>query len=117
MDLVRGASPGLKSSLAQWKAGASKMTTAAAGEHVSKTAPKQDSSSGSSTKKAKPRPSSSKEKSWADKTPEEKHGTVAPKNGVIMTKQVLDTLKYLEANQDRGCISWEEVVERAIPPW
>jgi len=42
---------------------------------------------------------------------------VAPKNGVIMTKQVLDTLKYLEANQDRGCISWEEVVERAIPPW
>eukprot|EP00879_Flechtneria_rotunda_P004507 GHRR01004762.1.p1 GENE.GHRR01004762.1~~GHRR01004762.1.p1 ORF type:complete len:290 (+),score=88.55 GHRR01004762.1:243-1112(+) len=102
---------GIKPSLADWKAGQKKMTTAFAGELVTKAAPKQKPKVSASAKAKQP----GKEKSWAEKSIEERFGT-QPKQ-VVMAKQLLDVLRYLESQQERGVITWAELVERAMPPW
>jgi hypothetical protein len=98
-------------SLAQWRSGAAKMTTAEAGKQVAQTAP------------PKPRPkapSSSKPvlstRPWHEQSVEERYGNRAPKVPVNINKQIRDTLRYLEAFQDREC-SWEEIATNGIPPW
>lgn len=89
------------------------MTTAAAGVHVSKTAPKPQQQQPKQPKTAgKPAPSS---KPWIEQSVEERYGTQAKL--VNLTKQLKDVLRYLEAHQERGCISWEEVTTQGIPHW
>lgn len=108
-----GAAAGKTASLAEWKAGASKMTTAAAGEHVAKTAPKA-AKAATAPKKSKPKPSA-RDKPWEERSMEERFGSTP--RLVNSNKQLLDVLRYLEAHQARGVISWAEIVEKGIPPW
>lgn len=90
------------------------MQTAAAGTLVAKTAPK-EKPKGSAAKRSK---AVTKEKPFAEKTKEEKFGTKAPPRPVPEGKQMKDVLAYLEAHQDRDApISWEEIVNDAIPAW
>jgi len=96
-------------SLAAWKSGATKMTTSAAGDHVSKTAPKPQPKA---AKVSKPAPST---RPWAEQSIAERYGTQPRK--VNPNKQLKDALRYLEAQQDRGCITWEEIITQGIPPW
>lgn len=96
-------------SLAAWKSGATKMTTSAAGDHVSKTAPKPQPKA---AKVSKPAPST---RPWAEQSLAERYGTQPRK--VNSNKQLKDALRYLEAQQDRGCITWDEIITQGIPPW
>jgi hypothetical protein len=104
------------SSLAAWKSGADKMASAAAGDHLSKSMPaakqrpaKPKSGSGSKASAAAP------VKPWAEQSLAERYGS-KPKT-VGISKQLRDVLRYLEAHQERGCISWEEITTHGIPPW
>lgn len=106
-----GAGNGGKASLADWKSGAVKMTTASAGEHVAKTAPKPKPKPKAKVSK----PAVASTKPWAEQSIAERYGT-QPRN-TNLVKQLKDVLKYLEAVQERGCISWEEIITQGIPPW
>ena len=99
-------------SLAEWKSGATKMTTAAAGDHVAKTAPLKPNKP--KVKPSKPAPSN---KPWHEQSIAERYGTQPPKITPSASKQLSDALKYLRAVQDRGCISWDEIITQGIPPW
>jgi hypothetical protein len=109
---MEGDKPNGGPSLAQWKVGAKKMTTAEAGHHVSATAPPKPRAK--VVKANKPPPST---KPWHEQSIAERYGQHPPKMmPVNLNKQIRDALRYLEAYQDREC-SWEEVATNAIPPW
>lgn len=101
-----GAAPSLK----QWKSGAEKMTTAEAGDHVSKTAPKPKPKPAKTASKTPP-----STKPWHEQSLAERYGT-KPRDNVNINKQVKDVLQYLAAYQDR-VVPWEEITTRAIPAW
>lgn len=68
--------------------------------------------------KAKASSSSSKavaSKPWAEQSVLERYGT-QPKV-VNLAKQLKDVLRYLEAQQEHGCISWAEIITQGIPHW
>jgi hypothetical protein len=107
-----GEKPNGGPSLAQWKFGANRMTTAEAGNHVSATAPPKPRPK--VLKASKPAPST---KPWHEQSIAERYGLHPPKMmPVNLNKQIRDALRYLEAYQDREC-SWDEVATNAIPPW
>lgn len=99
-------------SLAQWKVGANKMTTAEAGNHVAAVAP------------PKPRPKAPKPtkpiqdaKPWHEQSVAERYGAHPPKLlPVPITQQLRYALRHLEMYQDREC-TWEELTTHGIPPW
>lgn len=98
------------------------MTTAAAGDHVTKAAgPKLAAKPGTTSGKgpggsgSRSRQPAAPAKPWVEQSLEERYGS-KPKV-VSMGKQLKDCLRYLEAHQERGCISWEEITTQGIPHW
>lgn len=100
-------------SLAQWKVGANKMTTAEAGNQVAQTAPPKPTR----PKVPKPIKPAQDAKPWHEQSIAERYGAHPPKMlPVPITQQVRYALRHLEMYQDKEC-TWEELTTNGIPPW